>query len=60
LLGSYVAGRTLAGEVWRVAAFDPIAFGAVSLILLVTGLLACFWPARRAAQIDPITVLRQE
>jgi putative ABC transport system permease protein len=60
LLGSYVVARWLAGDVWRVAAFDPIAFGAVSLILLVTGLQACFWPARRAARIDPITVLRQE
>jgi predicted permease len=60
LVGSYAAGRWLAGEVWRVATFDPLAFGAVALILLVAGLQACFWPARRASRTDPLIALRQE
>jgi putative ABC transport system permease protein len=60
LVGSYAAGRLLAGEVWNVAAFDPIAFTLVTAVLMVTGLQACFWPARRAARIDPIIALRQE
>jgi putative ABC transport system permease protein len=58
LIGSIGAGRWLAGQVWRVPAFDPVAFGAVSLLLLAVGLLACYWPARRAARIDPLTVMR--
>ena len=41
-------------------AFDPIAFGIVSVMLLTVGLLACAWPAFRAARIDPIVALRQE
>lgn len=60
LAGSVAAGRLLAGEVWNVSAFDPIAFGAVSLILFAAGIQACLWPARRAARIDPIIALRQD
>ena len=26
--------------------------------MLATGLAACYWPARRAARIDPLTVIR--
>ena len=60
LLASVALGRWLAGQVWRVAAFDPLAFGAVSLILISAGLLASYWPARRASRIDPLTALRQQ
>jgi putative ABC transport system permease protein len=60
LAGSIGAGRMLARQVWRVSAFDPIAFTMVSIVLLTVGLLACAWPARRAARIDPIVALRQE
>jgi putative ABC transport system permease protein len=58
LAGSIGAGRLLARQVWRVSAFDPVAFTMVSIVLLTVGLLACAWPARRAARIDPIVALR--
>jgi putative ABC transport system permease protein len=60
LLGSFLTARLLAGQIWNVSPFDPVTFSAVSLILLVAGLQACVWPARRAARIDPIAALRQE
>jgi putative ABC transport system permease protein len=60
LVGSVVAGRMLVRQVWGVSAFDPVAFSLVSVILLTAGLLACAWPAWRAARLDPIVALRQD
>jgi putative ABC transport system permease protein len=60
LAGSVAAGRMLAQQVWRVSAFDPIAFTIVSGLLLTAGLMACAWPALRAARTDPIAGLRQD
>jgi len=60
LVGSVMAGRWLAGQVWRIAAVDPMAFGGVSVLLLAVGLQACYWPARRAARTDPLVALRLE
>ncbi len=60
LAGAAGIARLLARQVWNVPPFDPVAFLIVSLILLVAGLQACFWPARRAARIDPIVALRDE
>jgi putative ABC transport system permease protein len=58
--GAAAIARLLARQVWNVPPFDPLAFAAVSAILLVAGLQACIWPARRAARIDPIVALREE
>jgi ABC-type antimicrobial peptide transport system permease subunit len=60
LAGAAAISRLLARQVWNVPPFDPLAFGLVSLILLAAGLQACFWPARRAARVDPIAALRQD
>ncbi len=60
LTGSIAAARLLAGQIWNISAFDPLAFGVVSVILLIAGLQACLWPALRAGRVDPLTALRQE
>jgi predicted permease len=60
LVASFLSARLLSRQIWNVSPFDPITFGAVSLILLIAGLQACIWPARRAARVDPIRALREE
>ena len=58
LLGSFAAGRLLGGLIFGVSTVDPIAFAASVGLLTVTGLAACYLPARRAARIEPIDALR--
>ncbi len=52
--------RTLANLLYGVTAGDPATFAAVAGLLSVIALAACYLPARRAARLDPIAVLRAD
>jgi hypothetical protein len=51
-----VLRRALVG----ISPFDPLAIGPALAVLLITTLVAATIPARRAAHVDPVRVLRQE
>ena len=60
LIASAALGRVIATQLWGVSAYDPWTLVSVPLVLLLTGLLACWLPARRASRVDPLVALRYE
>jgi hypothetical protein len=54
------AGRAVRSLLFGVPAGDPAAFLLAAVVLLVVAGAAAFLPARRAAQVDPVRVLRVE
>jgi putative ABC transport system permease protein len=52
--------RFLASQISGVSTADPWTFGAVVAIVVLVGLAACLFPARRAAAVDPLIALRYE
>jgi predicted permease len=59
-VAAYAATTLLTSQLRGVSPHDPAAFLAVVVLLLFVGLQACFWPARRAASVDPMVALRCE
>lgn len=57
---SLAIGRVIATQLWGVSAYDPWTLTCVPLVLLATGFLACWIPARRTAGVDPLVALRYE
>jgi putative ABC transport system permease protein len=52
--------RWIRSMLFDTAPTDALTLTSVALLFLVVGLLACFVPAWRASQLDPISALRQE
>jgi putative ABC transport system permease protein len=59
MLGALGLSRLLQGLLVGVDANDPFTFAAVSSILTLVALVACYLPAHRASQLDPLAALRQ-
>jgi ABC-type antimicrobial peptide transport system permease subunit len=55
-----VAGAVVRAEIYGTPSIDPLMFVASAAILIIAMLAAGFIPARRATQVDPMVVLRQE
>jgi ABC-type lipoprotein release transport system permease subunit len=53
-------GQVLKSQLFGVSPGDPWTVAVVSMVLLVSGLGACWLPARRAARVDPVTTLRAD
>jgi predicted permease len=52
--------RYLSAMLFDVKPGDPITLAATALILMIVALVACYVPARRATQVDPMIALRNE
>ncbi len=60
IAGAAILTRFLRSMLFNVTATDPITFIAISVLLCVVALLACYIPAQRATQVDPLVALREE
>ena len=57
---SVLAGNLLQSVLFGGSALDPAVMGLSVLLVALTGLLAAYLPARRAAAMDPMVALRHE
>ncbi len=58
MFAAVMIGRAMRGLLYGIAPTDPVSLALVALVLLLTAMLACYIPARRAARLDPMTALR--
>ncbi|HSC16422.1 MAG TPA: FtsX-like permease family protein [Gammaproteobacteria bacterium] len=59
-VGALALTRLVGSLLYGVTTMDPLSFAAALLVLTVVGLLACYFPARRALHIEPVTALRRD
>lgn len=60
LLGSIVLARVLSSQLYGVGAIDPLSLVASGTLFAAIAAFACWLPARRATQVNPVTALRAE
>jgi putative ABC transport system permease protein len=60
LVAALAVSRVMAGYVYGIRATDPLTYAAAATLLILVALGACFLPARRAMQIQPMKALRME
>jgi len=60
LAGALALNRVMTSLLFGVAPTDVTTFAVVSITIVVVASVACLLPALRAAQVDPMVVLRDE
>ena len=60
LLAAALLGRLMASMLFGVSFYDALTFVTVAAVLLAVALAACWIPAQRASNVDPIIALRYE
>jgi predicted permease len=57
--GAFALAKQISSFLFGVTAWDPLVFSVIPIVLLATAVVAIWWPANRATQVDPAAALRQ-
>ena len=60
IAGAFGVGKILQSLLVQTSPADPLTLSSVIVLLVAVAILACLWPARRAARLDPTLALRYE
>ncbi|MEI9814442.1 MAG: FtsX-like permease family protein [Acidobacteriota bacterium] len=60
LVGAVGLSRVMKSLLFGVTPLDPITYAVMPLVLLMAAAAACYFPARRAAAVDPVETLRAD
>ncbi len=59
VVAALIVSHLMAGLLYGVSPSDPLTFISLTIVLVIVALAACYIPARRAMQVDPIIALRE-
>ena len=60
MAGAFGVGRLLRTLLVQTSPNDPLTLVSIALLFVLVSVAACFWPARRATRLDPVSALRHE
>jgi ABC-type antimicrobial peptide transport system permease subunit len=60
VVGALAAGRVLNAYLYQTAPREPMIYLGVAGLFILSGVIACLIPARRATTVDPLIALRAE
>ena len=60
LAGTYAGGRVIQKLLYGTSPTEPVTLVIVALVLTSVGVIASYFPARRATRVDPMVALRSE
>ena len=60
LVTAIIVTKYLESQLYGIRARDPLTFVSVAAGLSLVALAACYFPARRATRVDPLSALRYE